>query len=90
MFIKIAAQGSPIKTPIYYVMSEYQTVYKHPVYQTNGYNLRLMLLAEIAFVINDNMITLIKHRCCDINTHQLSDIELKQYRWYILQAVDYS
>ena len=44
--------------------------------------------SDIAFTLEDNSIKLIKHRNYDTKSHVLSDEELKQYRWYMLQAVD--
>lgn len=82
---------------VYYVMNEYQKEFQHPVYKSEGTEstwnhtgntLRLMMMADIAFAVKNGQIELIKHRHYDSNSHILSDKELKQYRWYMLQAID--
>jgi len=84
---------------VYYIMSEHQSDFPHPVYKTDctteqvsfvNHRLRLMMLSNIVFSVTDGKIELIKHRYCNCNptTHILSEEELKQYRWYMLQAVD--
>jgi hypothetical protein len=104
LFMVTASQGSgksimkdlDTKT-VYYVMNEHQQEFPHPVYKSentnkewalSGNKLRLMMMAEIAFSVTDGKIQLIKHRNYDTNNHVLSDKELKQYRWYMLQAMD--
>jgi hypothetical protein len=81
---------------VYYILSEHQQEFPHPVYKTENTNkewalvkhrLHLMMLSNIVFSVDDNKIELIKHRNHDTSTHVLSDEELKQYRWYMLQAI---
>lgn len=83
---------------VYYVMNTLQNEFVYPVYKTEEakYNpfqsnrLRLLMMADIAFTVENGNIKLVKHRNYDASTYVLSDEELKQYRWYMLQAIDAS
>lgn len=79
---------------VYYIMNEYQTVYPHPVYKSSpgdwkaaGTYFRLLMNADIAFILEDVGVRLIKNR----NGEQkliTDEEELKKYRWDMLRAVE--
>lgn len=82
---------------VYHIMNE-ESSYEFPVYRTvpgqllkrgnHHSSLQLLMNANIAFIVDDGRIRLIKNRYGQHGIIVTDKEEVKKYRWYILQAVD--